>query len=364
VNKPMPRPRKPYLHRETDKGKTYWYFRRSLKDKRIRIRGEYDTPEFNAAYDAAMAGQPVEVSRAVHHASLRWLADRWKESADWSQTAASTRTQRDNILDRILAANGDLSYAGIGEAHIQDGMERRHKTPFAANNYLKTMRALFRWARTAKHVTVDPTAGIKLFSRRTKGHEPWTDSDLASYRARWPVGTRQRLAMELIYWTGLRRGDAVRLGRPHIGKDGIARITAEKTGHRVSVPIPAPLKEVLDAGPVGELTFIAGEKGKPLTKESFGTYFRIWCEAAEVKASAHGLRKLAASEAAEAGAADQQLDAMFGWQSPNQSRVYTRAARQDVLAKEAQEKRVKNVLFPSFQGGSETAKQTPKKSRS
>ena len=73
---------------------------------------------------------------------------------------------------------------------------------------------------------------------------------------------------------------------------------------------------MLEAGPIGDLTFITGDSGRPLVKESFGTKFRHWCDEAGVTASAHGLRKRAASEAAEAGAADQQLDKMFGWSTP------------------------------------------------
>lgn len=359
----MPRPRKPYLHRDVDRhGNVRWYFRRSLKHPKIRIRATFGTPEFDAAYEAAASGQPVEAIRATGKASLRWLADTWRKSSDWAVTSEATQKQRDNILARILADNGDLPFLSITDDDIAAGRERRMATPFAANNYLKTMRALFRWAKEAKHVKIDPAATVKFITAKTEGHEPWTEADLDSYRARWLVGTRQRVAMELLYWTGLRRGDAVRLGRPHVGKDGVARIKAQKTGERVSVALPAPLTAILDAGPVGDLTFITGSNGKPVTKETFGNQFRAWCEAAGVKASAHGLRKTAATEAAEAGVADQQMDAMFGWQTPEMSRLYTRAARQDVLAKEAQAKRVQNVLFPHRPDGGEAVKKRHKKS--
>lgn len=358
----MPRPRKPYLHRDVDRhGNVRWYFRRAPGAPKIRIRGEFGSAEFESAYAAAYADAPV-VQKAAGNASLRWLVDRWRESSDWSLTAKSTRRQRDNIVVHILAANGDLPFAAITTDDIRAGRERRKDTPFAANNYLKTMRALFRWAKEIDAVKADPTDGVKLLVRATEGHKPWTDADLAAYRSRWSVGTRERLAMELLYWTGLRRGDVVTLGRQHIGRDGMARITAEKTGHRVAVLMPAHLMEIVDASPTGSLTFIVGESGNPLSKESFGNMFRKWCKSAGVNASAHGLRKIAATEAAEAGAADQQLDAMFGWQTPEMSRTYTRAARQDVLAKEAQEKRVKNILYPHPDTGGDISKKSPNKS--
>src|SRR6185503_4894642 len=61
-----------------------------------------------------------------------------------------------------------------------------------------------------------------------------------------------------------------------------------------------------------DLTFIAGENGHPLTKESFGNLFRKACrEAGLLGRSAHGLRKAAATRAANAGATVAELEAIF-----------------------------------------------------
>jgi len=107
-------------------------------------------------------------------------------------------------------------------------------------------------------------------------------------------------------YTGLRRGDAVRLGRQHV-KHGVATLTTEKTGTVVSLPILTVLQRTLDAGPCGDLSFIAGAKGRPFTKESFGNEFRDACRAAGINKSAHGLRKIGAIRVAEwsHGAADE-----------------------------------------------------------
>lgn len=351
----MPRPRKPYLHRDVDRfGNVRWYFRRASGQPRIRIRGDFGSPEFEAAYASALVGQPVGTARTVHKASLRWLVDRYRESSDWSRAARATQRWRERILHKMVEVNGDLPFMAITTDDVRKGREARKATPFAANDYLKVIRGLFRWAVEAGHVKADPTQGVSMLPKRTDGHPPWTATDLKAYRDRWPLGTRQRVAMEVIYWTGLRRGDAVALGRQHVGADGVARIRSEKNGRWISIILPAPLLEVLEAGPIGDLTFITGDSGRPLVKESFGTKFRHWCDEAGVKASAHGLRKRAASEAAEAGATDQQLDKMFGWSTPEMSRIYTRGAQDEILAREAQEKRVRNILCPHSAASGET----------
>lgn len=214
-------------------------------------------------------------------------------------------------------------------------------TPFAANNFLKTMRALFRWAKESQHVATDPTEGVKLLSKRTEGFIPWTADDVEKYQARWPLGTRQRLAFEILKWTGLRRGDAVRLGRQHI-KDGLATLRAEKTDEELFIKIPDALIEAIKLGPTGDLALIASSDGRPLTKETFGNLFRKWCKEAGVQASAHGVRKYLAARLAEAGGAEEELQAYFGWRTKGQSSTYTRSASKKRMAMQASAKLMAN----------------------
>ena len=98
------------------------------------------------------------------------------------------------------------------------------------------------------------------------------------------------------------------------------------------------LKATLNTGPCGDLAFITGASGEPLTKELFGNLFRDACRAADVPGSAHGVRKIAATRAANAGATVAQLEAIFGWQGGGMASLYTRAADRRRLAMEAMHK--------------------------
>lgn len=359
----MPRPRLPHLqHERTRHGRDVWYVRVG-KGARIRLRAEYGSDDFRREYMAAVSGAPLPgLNRKPASGSLRWLVDMWRRSSDWAASASATRRQRENILLKVLEASGTAPYRAITAAHIREGRERRAATPFAANNFLKTMRALFRWAKEAGLVQDDPAAEVKFLSSKTEGFAPWTAEDVLRYRKRWPIGTRQRVAMEIIAHTGLRRGDAVRLGRQHV-RDGVATLTAEKTGVTLYVPIATDLRAVLDAGPTGDLSFISGERGQPMRKESFGNEFRGWCNAAGVTASAHGLRKLAASSVANAGGTDKELMALFGWTTNTQSLLYTRAADNRALAIRAVEKLSKNADGPHLVPGAGEKSKPPMKSK-
>jgi integrase len=125
------------------------------------------------------------------------------------------------------------------------------------------MRGLFKWAAEAKHVTADPAAGVKNPKRKKgSGFPPWTEDDAAAYDRRWPIGTKERVWRDVLFYTGLRRGDAVKLGRQHV-RDGIATLRTEKSQGEmvVCIPILPILQRTLDAGPTSELTFICGKNG-------------------------------------------------------------------------------------------------------
>jgi hypothetical protein len=72
-----------------------------------------------------------------------------------------------------------------------------------------------------------------------------------------------------------------------------------------------------------------------MTKESFGNSFRDACKAAGVPGSAHGVRKIAATTAANNGATTAQLRALFGWTSDRMPALYTRTADRERLGREA-----------------------------
>lgn len=348
---PMPRPLPPFVNRHRSRHGRISYYFRCRHGKRIRLP-DIDDPGFGDAYAAALAGIQAAPTRPHTHpaakaGTLAWLVAMWKGSSAWAATAPATRRQRDNILTHVLARAGGASYLAITARTIRQGREDRMTAPAAANNFLKTMRALFRWAKEAGLVETDPAREVTFIPNRTDGFMPWTAADVENYRAKWPIGTRERLAFEVLYQTGLRRGDAVRLGRQHV-RDGIATLRAEKTGAVLHVPIAAELTEAIAAGPAGDMAFIATMAGRPMTKESFGNLFRRWCAAADVKASAHGLRKLAAADLAEAGGSEKELQAAFGWRTNAQSAVYTRTAENRRLAIQAARKRAGNKTAHTF----------------
>jgi integrase len=332
----MPRPRPPHLHRETSRhGKTVWCVRIG-KGPRIRIKAVYGTPEFEEAYQAALNGDAPRGSAKATKGTLGWLWMHYRQTTAWTDLSLATRKQRERIMRQVLATGGDQPLSKITPRAIQLGIERRKS--FAARHFVDTLRGMFKWAVAAEHVKSDPTAGKSVTKPKTRGFPEWTEEELDQYAAFWPLGTRERVMWGVFCFTGLRRGDAARLGKQHI-RNGVITIDTEKTATRVTIPVLPELAEILAAGPLGELSIIASKKGQPLRKEVVGNLFKKACVAAGIKGkSAHGIRKAAATRAANNGATVATLEAIFGWEGGQMAALYTRAADRRRLAAEHMEK--------------------------
>jgi integrase len=109
----------------------------------------------------------------------------------------------------------------------------------------------------------------------------------------------------------------------------------EKTNKEIVLPILPILAASIAATQTGDLAYLVTELGQPWTKESFGNWSRVACTAAKCPGTAHGLRKAGATRAAENGATEKQLMALFGWTSGRMATHYTKKASQKRLAKEA-----------------------------
>jgi integrase len=111
---------------------------------------------------------------------------------------------------------------------------------------------------------------------------------------------------------------------------------ANKPKHR-EVPILPALRTELDASPSGHLAYLVTEWGRPYASpKAFGNRFKAWCvQAGLPHCTGHGLRKAGATFAAEQGATEHQLMAIYAWGSPKQAALYTKTANLKRLTADA-----------------------------
>lgn len=325
-----------YVSAERDRhGATRYRFRAPWK-RCVMVERDPTTPAFRVEYDRLIDAEAQSGAAAdrVSPGSLAWLWGQYRASPAWAALRESTRRQRSNVMTRVVAKHGHRDAATLPAKAA-----RTLRNEFGQNG-LKVLRAMYAWALEEQdEITNNPFVGVKSIRPKSEGFKPWTIDQIKQYTKRYPIGTREYLVIMLLLFTGLRRGDVVRVGPQHV-KDGWFRIEPEKPGPVAEAPIMPPLARAIASTTTGIRTFIVGDKGGPLKKESFGNWFRESINNAGLPSdiSAHGVRKALAELLAEIGCTDMQIAAIISHTTTRTTGIYTRNADRKRLAADAMKK--------------------------
>lgn len=324
------------------------YFRRkgSLK---VKLNGIPWSERFMREYGQALAQAPapIEDDGKARPNTWRWLCQKFfTECTDFKKMKPRGRKLRRQHLEATFAEplkqGSTVTYEHfplekLTTKALRILRDRKMDTPEQANSLVKHMRAVCKFGIAYDYLTTNPAKDLEYFRTATAGFHTWTVEEVEQYVERHPPGTKAHLAMSLLLYTGVRRSDVVQLGRQH-RRNGWLKFSPEKGQEKqfkvLEIPELPQLTSAIEAvAPSGHLTYLVTEFGKPFTPDGFGNYFKRRCrEAGLPHCSAHGLRKAGATLAAENGATEHQLMAIFGWSSARMAEHYTRKARQKRLA--------------------------------
>src|SRR5262249_9321563 len=196
---------------------------------------------FMTAYNAALAAlnvREIGKTRSAPGTVSAAIASYYTDNR-FTSLAPGTQKKRREILESFRTEHGDKRLAGLQKQHVAAILGA--KKPFAARNWLTALRGLMQFAVATGLVSRDPTAAFEPAKAKAGRIHTWTETEIEQYEARHPIGSRARLAMALLLYTGQRRGDVV--------------VTAT---------------------------------GAPFSVDGFGHLFREWCDAAGLpQCSAH-----------------------------------------------------------------------------
>ncbi|WP_235891512.1 tyrosine-type recombinase/integrase [Thalassobius litoralis] len=320
------------------------------KRKRIAIPVGTDHPDFLNHYYAGRAGREWQLGTETEvERSLDWLIRRYldylSKMVEAGQMSDATLRQRRSVLARLcdhLDEDGtrygdcDMDAPPAAFITIRDAWADR---PGAADNLIKTIRAVYEWSIERGEIAHNPAAGIAAINKRPKGGAtPWTPDDLLRFREVHPKGSTPYLWLTLQAFTACRIGDAIWLGRSneklHNGRIYLEWQPRKKGSAPVSIPMLEPLYEATRSATVVGPAYILTQRGTPYkTAESLRNQVRKWCDAADLKdKSSHGIRKAMAGLMAEAGCSQHQIMAVMAHTQAKTSEIYTKGAERRLLA--------------------------------
>ena len=317
-------------------GVTYYYLRRNGKKTPLG-QGPTDSPEFLARYAEAMGATGGAV-KPVKENSVAAVCNAFRAGTTYKTKSTAYRGTLDRHMIKIIDAYGDAPIAGLKPHHIRADLNKL--APHAANDRLKTWRLLCTFANESNWSPINATDGVKRGALpKSDGHTPWSAQDIADFRARWEIGTVQRLAMELLFWTGARTIDAVKLSPSMVGADGVLTFTQAKTGGKAYVPwtchlptwakgFEADRRYLLDCLKPGTFTYLETSAGQVRSRDGLSNLISA---ATRDGISAHGLRKSRLTAIAEAGGSASAIMSWGGHKSLKEAEDYVSTANRKAV---------------------------------
>ena len=188
-------------------------------------------------------GQELPVS-SVQDFTHGWLVARKAE------TSPSTFRRYEDAVERFINFLGAHATRGLDEitkAQITTFRDAQlvRLAPTTANNYLKTIRRIFRSARLDGYLLQDPAEGVATVKNRaTFERRPFSIKELRAVLE--VAGPEWTSLIKFGLYTGQRLGDLAALTWAQIDleRDEIA-LTTRKTDKRLLIPIASPLREHL-----------------------------------------------------------------------------------------------------------------------
>lgn len=316
-------------------GKRRLYLRRP-GFKKVPLPGPLWSPAFMQAYQTALADErrPAVGETRTQPGTFDALIVAYYGSTNFVGLAASTQAAYRRVIERFRADYGGALVTDLRRDHVRALVEgKAAATPTAANDLLKKLKILCRFAVERGYRDDDPTSLVRRARVKSGGHKTWSEDDIKKFRDAHAIGTRERLALELLLNTGQRRSDVVRMGPQHV-RDGQINLRQRKTGQALVIQLHRDLAIAIEAAPGGHLTFLVARGGAAFSPDGFSNWFKKACVAAGIDAglSPHGLRKAAARRLAEAGCTVHEIMSIGGWRNMREVETYTQAVNQAQLA--------------------------------
>ena len=296
-------------------GKVRYRFRRKGYPSHY-FKAPIGTKAFEKEYAACLNQDNPSIGEdRIVPGSVSDVIARYYSDLAFQELKPATQAVYRGVLERFRSNFADDPMRAFDAQRIQRLMQAMRHKPHAAARLRKLLAQLFIVARRERVVpdTFDPVKDTRPPKIEDEGgYHRWTEEELAQFEAAHPLGTKPRLAFALLLYGAQRSGDVRFLTHRAIA-GGRIRLKQSKTSNAVSVPVVAPLRETLDAGPLGDVLLLENKSGKAFSAKGFYNMVKRACIAADLPhCSAHGLRKAAAARLKSRGVADEDGMAITG----------------------------------------------------
>ena len=273
----------------------------------------------------------------------------WLEDGLSANTLAAYRRDL-TALAQWLQQNAATALDAAQESHLQAYFAARHSLSKAtsANRRLTVFKRYYRWALRERIVQVDPT--LRMLAAKQALRVPKTlsedqvDALLSAPDANTPLGLRDKAMLELLYASGLRVSELVKLKTLHVSlNEGVLRIMGKGSKERL-VPFGDMARDsllgymqnargaLLGAKQTDDLFVTASgpKAGTAMSRIMFWSLIKKYAIMAGITAplSPHTLRHAFATHLLNHGADLRSVQVLLGHADISTTTIYTHVARE------------------------------------
>ncbi len=212
----------PRVHRITKpSGTVFKYHARTRKPLPSNI------PESDLAFIDAWRAEEAKATTTASKAVTGTVAaacEAFLASRSYGDLKAAYRSVVRRHVEAIKTRGAKAMLSDLRPKHIMADLEPL--SPAVASSRVKAWRKLTGFWYARGLTETDLAASVKRKKMpKTDGHIAWTQDDVDMFRARWPIGTEERKAFEILQFTGARCVDSVAIGPQNVGWDGVLTFT-------------------------------------------------------------------------------------------------------------------------------------------
>lgn len=311
------------------KGKLYAYFNTGKKKDGKPIYRRLPAPSSVGFYDSYAAMKGAREKRQAVSYTIANLADDYLASLDYQGKAEGTQKYYAVTLRRIVALLGDYPVNDLRKEDLQLVLDNEMAGPGSHNAFIAVLGIIYTFARRRSKTELEPVKDIPKME--TGEHQAWPEHVLeAGLTARHD---RTRLAIHLLYFTGQRIGDVMKMRWSDV-RDNQVYVVQQKTGKKLKISLANELKAELDRTPKRGITIITQADGRQMTPQVVRKELKKFCTDMGYELVPHGLRKNAVNTLLEAGCSVAETAAVTG-QTYNIVELYARQVDQGRLSSAA-----------------------------
>ena len=273
----------------------------------------------------------------------------WLEDGLSANTLAAYRRDLTALADWLSQSSG-ISLNAVQELHLQAYFAARHSLSKAtsANRRLTVFKRYYRWALRERIVELDPT--LRMLAAKQALRVPKTlsedqvDALLSAPDANTALGLRDKAMLELLYASGLRVTELVKLKTLHVSlNEGVLRIMGKGSKERL-VPFGDMARDSLLAYMQNARGALLGAKqtddlfvtssgpkaGTAMSRVMFWQLIKKYAVLSGITAplSPHTLRHAFATHLLNHGADLRSVQVLLGHADISTTTIYTHVARE------------------------------------